>query len=132
MSILYQTVDLMRYRTARRARESKNRTGNPTWVHVCMYGIWNLSHESRHVAQQAMVPKCRSPERALLRHHIIGVATSNQRAARETAKLSQSQESKPRMHDDHSWQQPMSLDSEDGSMEQKRQTASGSPIRSNH
>ena len=65
------------------------------------------------------VPKCRSPERALLRHHIIGDrgATSNQRAARETAKISSAQSKNAREY----WQQP-TLSSEDG---QLAKTANG-------
>ena len=71
----------------RRRREAGSQTidGNPTWV---MYvGMWVgmvFGIISRTEARSATneVPKCRSPERALLRHHIIGVRllTSARRA----------------------------------------------------
>ena len=63
------------------------------------------------------VPKCRSPERALLRHNIIGSATSNERAARENTKISSAQSKNAREY----WQQP-TLSSEDG---QLAKTANG-------
>ena len=48
------------------------------YMYICMYVgmyVWylELAREPRHVAQQMSVSKCKSPERALLRHHIIRV-----------------------------------------------------------
>ena len=64
------------------------------------------------------IPKCRSPERALLRHSTYHRgAISNQRAARETAKISSAQSKNAREY----WQQP-TLSSEDG---QLAKTANG-------
>ena len=82
---------------------------------VCMvFGII-----SRTKARSAIneIPNCRSPERALLRHHIIGVRLPTRRAARETAKISSAQSKNAREY----WQQP-TLSSED---EQLAKTANG-------
>ena len=91
-------------------------------MYVCMWvGKWvwylELSREPRHVAQTNEVPKCRSRERALLRHHIIGVRllTSARRA-----KLPKQVALKARMAREY-WRQP-TLSSEDG---QLAKTANG-------
>ena len=54
------------------------------------------------------VPNCRSPERALLRHSIIGVRLPTSARARENAKICSAQSKNAREY----WQQP-TISSED-------------------
>ena len=85
-----------------RAR-SRTIDGNPTWVMwVCMYVCMVFGIISRAKAGSATndVPKCRSPERALLRHNIIEVRLLTS-AARENAKISSAQSKIAREY----WQQ---------------------------
>ena len=78
-----------------------------------VFGI--ISRTKAHSATNE-VPNCRSPERALLRYHIIGVRLLTS-ALRETAKISSAQSKNAREY----WQQP-TLSSEDG---QLAKTANG-------
>ena len=63
------------------------------------------------------VPKCRSPERALLRHHIIGVRLPTSARRAKLPEISSAQSKNAREY----WQQP-TLSSEDG---QLAKTANG-------
>ena len=87
-------------------------------MYVCMYVCMVFGIISRTKARSATneIPKCRSPERALLRHHIIGVRLLTS-AAPETAKINSAQSKNAREY----WQQP-TLNSEDG---QLAKTANG-------
>ena len=96
--------------SAKGAKPDSNNRWKSDLSHVCMYVGMVFGIISRTKARSAIneVPNCRSPERALLRHHIIRGATSNQRAARETAKISSARGKNAREY----WQQP-TLSSED-------------------
>ena len=86
-------------------------------MYVCMYvGGWVcmvFGIISRTKARSATneVPKCRSPERALLRHHIIGVRLPTSARRAKLPKISSAQSKNAREY----WQQP-TLSSEDGQL----------------
>ena len=82
---------------------------------VCMYVCMVFGVFSRTKARSATneVPKCRSPERALLRHNIIGVRLPTS-VRRENAKISSAQSKNAREY----WQQP-TLSSEDRRLRKK-------------
>ena len=116
---LRKGIQLFRRRLrAEGAKPESNNRWNSELGHVCMWVCMVFGILSRTKARSATneIPKCRSPERALLRHHIIGVRLPTS-AARETAKISSAQSQNAREY----WQQP-TLSSEDG---QLAKTANG-------
>ena len=83
---LIQTEAERRRREAGVKQSMKIRLGSCMYVggwvgmHVCM--VFGIISRTKARSATSEVPKCRSPERALLRHHIMGVRllTSARRA----------------------------------------------------
>ena len=80
-------------------------------MYVCMYGIWTTSRELKALAQQTRYQNVGLRQRALLRHHIIGVRLPTSARRRANAKISSAQSKNAREY----WQQP-TLSSEDGQL----------------